>query len=304
MKFAVAIPQFVTDGDFGPAAFRAYLQRAEALGFDSAWAQEQVFGSMAQLGPMETMAYAAACTERIRLGCAVFVTSAHTPAHLAKSISTVDQLSRGRIEVGVGSGGPRDFAAFGIESSRYIARFTEGLRLLKELLTQSEVNFNGEFWQLDGKKMEPKPFQKPHPPLWFGARSRPALRRAVRLGDGFFGAGSSTTEQFAEQVRVISEELAEAGRDAASFRIAKRVYIAVDENTGRARERMNAALERLYGRRSETIEAGAVVGTPDDCVDQVREVADSGADTILFTALFDQTEQLERLAAEVVHRVA
>ena len=92
--------------------------------------------------------------------------------------------------------------------------------------------------------MEPKPFQKPYPPLWFGAASEPAVRRAVRMGYGFFGAGSTTTARFAELVPVVHKALADAGRPAEDFPIAKRVYIGVDDDGDRARERMNAALER------------------------------------------------------------
>ena len=113
MRFAISIPQFYPDGEFDPAAFGAYFTRAEELGFDSAWAQEQVLGSGPQLGPVETMTYAVACTRRLRLGCAVFVSTLHSPVHLAKSLSTLDQLSRGRIDIGVGTGGlGRPFAAF------------------------------------------------------------------------------------------------------------------------------------------------------------------------------------------------
>jgi probable F420-dependent oxidoreductase len=301
MRFAMAIPQFVADGEFDAAAFRAYLARVEALGFDSAWTQEQVLGSMSQLGPIETMTYAAACTERLRLGCAVFVTTLHNPVHLAKSVSTLDQLSRGRVDVGIGTGGRgRMFSAFGIDGDRFVARFNEGLALMKTLWTQSRIDFDGEFWQLEGAAMEPKPFQKPYPPIWFGGSGRPALRRAVRHGNGFFGAGSSPTAAFAEQVRTVSEALADEGRDATGFPIAKRVYIALDDNAERARERINAALERLYGGRSETIEAAAVSGTAQDCVLGLREVVDAGAELILFTPLFDQAEQMERLADEVM----
>ena len=100
MRFAIAIPQFYADGEFDPAAFRAYLTRAEELGFDSAWTQEQLLGSWNQLAPIEAMTYAAACTQRLRLGCVVFVSTLYSPAHLAKSLSTLDQLSRGRIEIG------------------------------------------------------------------------------------------------------------------------------------------------------------------------------------------------------------
>jgi probable F420-dependent oxidoreductase len=304
MKFAIAVPQFYADGEFDPAAFRAYLARAEELGFHSAWSQEGILNPGPQLGPLEAMSYAAACTQRIRLGCAVFVSTLHSPVHLAKSVTTLDQLSRGRIEVGVGTGGKgRPFAAFGVDPSRYISRFTEGIELMKALWTEPRVTFGGEFWQLENAAMEPKPFQKPFPPLWFGAASEPAVRRAVRMADGFFGAGSTPTARFAELVQVARNALAEAGRPAGSFPIAKRVYTAIDEDAERARARMNAALEGIYGRRVPSIEAAAVAGQAADCARELHQVAEAGAELILCTALFDQREQMEQLAAAVIPKL-
>jgi alkanesulfonate monooxygenase SsuD/methylene tetrahydromethanopterin reductase-like flavin-dependent oxidoreductase (luciferase family) len=99
---------------------------------------------------------------------------------------------------------------------------------------------------------------------------------------------------------VVRDALAEAGRPAADFPIAKRVYIAIDDDAGRARDRIVAALAGLYGQRNEQIEAAAVTGTPADCVRELRQVAQAGAGLILFTPLFDQPEQMERLAAEVL----
>jgi len=305
MRFAIAIPQFYSDGEFDPAAFLAYFKRAEELGFDSAWAQEGTLNPGPQLGPIETMSYAAAGTQRMRLGCAVFVSTLHSPVHLAKSISTLDQLSRGRIEVGVGTGGKgRAFAAFGVDPSRYVARFTEGIKLMKALWTEPRVTFHGEFWQLENAPMEPKPFQKPFPPLWFGGASEPALRRAVRMGHGFFSAGSSPTVKFAEQVQIVRAALAEAGRPTRDFPIAKRVYVAIDEDADRARTRMSAALEGIYGQRVPAIEAAAAAGTAADCVRELRQVAEAGAELILFTALFDQAEQMEQLAAAVIPKLS
>ena len=304
MKFAIAIPQFYADGEFDPEAFWAYFARAEELGFDSAWTQESMLGAAPQLSPIEAMTYAASCTQRMRLGCAVFVSTLHNPLHLAKRLSTLDQLSRGRIDVGVGTGGKgRPFAAFGVDPARYVARFTEGIALMKALWTEPRVTFDGEFWQLENAAMEPKPFQKPFPPLWFGGGSEPALRRAVRLGHGFFGAGSSPTAKFTEQVQIVRAALAEAGRPAEDFPIAKRVYIAIDDDAGRARSRMNAALEGLYGTRVPAIEAAAIAGTAANCVREANQVAAAGAELILFTAPFDQREQMELLAAAVLPKL-
>jgi probable F420-dependent oxidoreductase len=244
------------------------------------------------------MTYAAACTERIRLGCAVFVTPLHNPIHLAKNLSSLDQLSRGRLDVGVGTGGRgRPFAAFGVDPSALVARFNEGLRLMKACWTDSEIDFDGRFWQLSGGAMEPKPFQKPYPPIWFGGSHPDALRRAVRNGDAFMGAGSTTTSAFADQVKVVRAEVAAAGRE--SFPIAKRVYIAVDDDAERARATIVAGLERVYGDSGRGLAPVAVSGTPDDCVKGLREVADAGAEMIVLNPLDDDAAQMERLTADV-----
>jgi probable F420-dependent oxidoreductase len=297
MRFAIAIPQYVGDG-FDASGFRAHLGRAEELGFESAWTQEQILGAAPTLSALGAMTYAAACTQRLRLGCAVFVSPLHNPLHLAKSIATTDQLSHGRVEVGVGIGGRvRPFGAFGVDPDALVARFNEGIALMKACWTEPQIRFEGRFWQLDGATMEPKPVQKPYPPLWFGANQPVAVRRAVRLGDGFFGAGSQTTAQFTEQVRIVRAELEQQARDAATFRIAKRVYIHVDDDPTRAREQIDAALIRHYGR---DLSAVAVSGPPAACVAGLREVADAGAELILLNPLLDDARQLERLAAEVV----
>jgi len=303
-RFAISIPQFVPDGTFDPAAFRAYLARAEDLGFESAWTGEQVLGTKPHLGPIETMTYAAACTERLRLGCVVLVTPLYSPVHLAKSLSSLDQLSRGRLEVGVGTGGRfRMFSAFGVDPSSLVTRFTEGLAVMRAVWTEPSVTFHGRFWQLEAAAMEPKPFQKPHPPIWFGGSHPNAVRRAARLADGFFGAGSQTTAQFADQVRVLRQALAEGGRE--GFRIAKRVYIAVDDDGERARQLIAGALNELYGYFGlRGVEAVAVAGTPDDCAGGLRDVVAAGAGLILLNPLFDDAEQMERLASEVVPRVS
>jgi probable F420-dependent oxidoreductase len=305
VRFAISIPQFYGDGEFDPVAFRNYCAAAEQLGYDSAWAQESLLSTSPQLSPIEMMTYAAACTQRLRLGCAVFVSTLHSPVHLARSIATLDQVSGGRIDVGVGTGGrQRPFAAFGLTSDRYVARFTEGLTVMKALWTQRRVTFDGEFFRLADAAMEPKPVQQPHPPVWFGATGEAAIRRAVRLGDGFFGSGGSPADRFASQVRAVRTALADAGRDPAAFPIAKRLYIGVDDNAARARDRVNAAITGIYGRKVPEIEAAAVAGTPADCAAEVARVAAAGAELILFTTLFEPAEQAARLAADVIPLVS
>lgn len=302
VRWSICIPQFVDDGSFDPVALRGFLARAEAAGFESAWTLEQVLGPASVLSPIETMTYAAACVGRMRLGCAVFVTPLHNPVHLAKSLSSLDQLSRGRVEVGIGIGGRgRMFSAFGVDpDDGLVARFNEGLQVMKALWTEPKVDFAGRFWQLDGAMMGPKPFQKPHPPVWIGGRAPGAVRRAVRHGDGFMGAGSTTTENFADQVATVRRELDAQGRDPAGFDIAKRVYIAVDDDTERARREITAALVGFYGEYGRRLEPATVTGTAADCVRGLRAVVEAGAEMIVLNPLTDQAAQLERLLAEVI----
>ena len=270
MRYAISIPQFVEDGSFDPAALRIYLSEAEGFGFESGWTQEQVLGTMPSVSPLEMMTYAAACTERLRLGCVVFVTPLHNPVHLAKALSSLDQLSRGRLEIGVGTGGQgRPFAAFGVSGEGLVSRFNEGLALMKSLWTEPTVTLDGRFWQLDHAPMEPKPFQKPYPPIWFGGNAPAALRRAVRHGSGFFGAGSQTTANFVGQVQQVRRELAEQDRDPATFQIAKRVYIGVGDES--VQGRVADTLGQLYRHAGPEIAEVAVSGSPDECAAGLRD---------------------------------
>ena len=306
MRFAISIPQRYPDGSFDPGAFAAYLARAEELGFEGAWTMEQILGSSPRLGTLEVMTFAAACTRRLRIGCSVFVSPLHQPVQLAKSLSTLDQLSQGRLEMGFGTGGRgRPFAAFGIGPDRLVTRFTEGLAVMKACWTEPEIDFDGQFWSLQKTAMEPKPWQKPYPPLWIGGSAPAAVRRAARLADGFFGAGSTTTAAFAEQVTVLREALTGDGRDPGAFPVAKRVYIAVDDDAERARDRTAAALIDVYGEAfGPRLLPVAVTGPPAACVRGLREVAAAGAGMILLSALFDEPEQMERLAAEVLPQLS
>jgi alkanesulfonate monooxygenase SsuD/methylene tetrahydromethanopterin reductase-like flavin-dependent oxidoreductase (luciferase family) len=201
--------------------------------------------------------------------------------------------------VGLATGGRgRPFAAFGVDADKPVARFNEALALMKACWTEREINFDGRLWKLEGASMEPKPVQKPHPPVWFGGSAPAGMRRAVRHGDGFMGAGSQTKTQFAEQVKVVREELSAQSRDPRTFRIGKRVYVHVEDDAARGRRRLEEALVGHYGRGgwSEHI----LAGPPEVCAAGIREVADAGAELILLNPLLDDAEQLERLSAEVI----
>jgi alkanesulfonate monooxygenase SsuD/methylene tetrahydromethanopterin reductase-like flavin-dependent oxidoreductase (luciferase family) len=307
VRFSISIHQLDPGGVGGLAAagMRDYLTRADELGFEGGWVLEQVVGEAPLLAPLELLAYAAACTDRLRLGVAVLVSSLHDPLQLASSVTAVDRLSHGRLDVGVAPGGGfRQFAAFGVDKATYISSFTEGLELMKAAWSdQPRVTFQGRFRQVDDLPIQPKPMQRPHPPIWFGGQAPKALARAVRHGDAFMGAGSSSTAKFGEAVKTVRHELVEQGKDPAHYRIGKRVYLMIDDDRARARERVHAGLHRIYGAMPG-VEAVPVSGTVDDVAAGLREVIDAGAEMILLNPvgrdLAEDREQMERLAAEVI----
>ncbi|HEX5255126.1 MAG TPA: LLM class flavin-dependent oxidoreductase [Mycobacterium sp.] len=308
MSFAIAIPQFDYDG-FDGAGLRTFLARAEELGFEGGWLLEQIIGPAPLLAPLELLAYCAACTERLRLGVAVLVTSLHDPLQLASAATAVDRLSHGRLDIGVApGGGRRNFAAFGVDKDTFISYFTEGLELMKAAWSdEPRVTFHGRFRDVDDLPIQPKPVQRPHPPIWFGGLAPKALARAVRHGDSFLGAGSSTTEAFAGAVTVVRRELDEQQKDPTNFTIGKRVYLMVDDDAARARERVLDGLDRIYGRMPG-VQDVPVSGTPDDVVRGLREVIDAGAQMVLLNPVGidagENREQMERLAAEVIPQLS
>jgi len=304
IDLAVAVPQTFPSSPVRPALIREHLHRAEALGFHSAWVVEQVLGPMPSLEPVALLTYAAAVTTRLGLGTAVLLSALHSPVHLAKSLATLDQLSGGRLTVGVGLGGNAGaYPAHGLSPARRAARFTEGVRLMKRLWTESRVDFDGEFYHLRGAAVTPAPLQKPHPPIWFGAHHEAALRRMVALGDGFMGAGSLSTARFADEVKLVRGLLADAGRDPDGFPIGKRVYIAVDPDKARAGRRLAEWFQAFYGRPELAAEV-SVWGSAEECADRLAEVAQAGARLLLLNPVFDELDHLELFASSIAPRLA
>jgi probable F420-dependent oxidoreductase len=296
----IAIPQ--TNSPVDLKLLRELLAKAEKLGYESAWVQEQIISDSPILEPVTLLTYAAALTSKMRLGTSVLLTVIRNPVQLAKSLASLDQLSQGRLTVGVGIGGPHvPEKIFGISSERRARQFVEGLQVMKALWTEPRASFSGEFWHLENVPMEPKPFQK-HLPLWFGARESVALKRAVRHGDGWMGAGSSSSADFVRQVGEIRRFLEEAKRDPATFAISKRVYVAIDNDHARAERR----LREWFGVRYKNADMAARVsiwGTAAECVDKLGELVRAGAKHLLLNPVFHEMEHLELLAAEVLARL-
>ncbi len=296
----IAIPQSFTDSPVDVRFIRDFLRKAEELEYESLWAQEQIIGDVAILEPVTLLTYAAALTSRVRLGTSVLLTVIRNPVQLAKSLASLDQLSNGRLIVGVGIGGAHvPQAVFNVPSERRARRFVEGIEVMKALWTQPRASMAGEFWKFENVPMEPKPAQKPHLPLWFGARDAIGLRRAVRHGDGWMGAGSSSSADFVAQVEILRRLLDEAKRDPVTLRVSKRVYIAVDDDRSRAERRLRQWFGIRY-KNADMASRVSVWGGVAECTDQLRKLVQAGAQHLLLNPVFDEMEHAELLARDVV----
>jgi probable F420-dependent oxidoreductase len=282
MEFAIAIPQ--TYPDWG--RIQRFFARAEQLPFAAAWCIEQVIGTAPVLESVTTLGYAAGISHRLRLGVAVLLIAQRNAVDLAKALSSLDVLSAGRLIVGVGLGASTHYyPAYGLAPEGRVARFRENLEVMKRLWTEEKVTLHGRFSQLDGVPMEPKPAQKPYPPIWFGGHAPAALRRAVELGDGYIGAGSTPTKVFLEDIKRLPPK----------FPKAKRLYVALGDNLPRLREWFAA-----FYRKPDMADQVAVWGSPQQIRDEIRRLEDGGVNHILLNPVFDEEEQMERLAQEVL----
>lgn len=226
-----------------PGYLAVFAERAEEAGYASLWSfqrllvpdgsgMEPVYHSV--LDPMVALGFAAARTSRIRLGVAVINLPFVSPAYLAKQATTVDVLSGGRLDLGLGIGWmPEEFAATGASTARRGARTEEYLAVMRTLWADEVSSFQGEFYTIPAGRQDPRPVQRPGPPVLLGGMSRPAMERAGRLADGWITSSRADLTKIGEAVGVIREAASAAGRDPGAVRIICRgvVHVGVESKS-------------------------------------------------------------------------
>ena len=182
MHFGVGLPHFRRLAS--TEAIVTVAQQAEALGFDSVWVSDHIVvprSAIPRFGevffePFTTLAYVAGKTKRVRLGTSVIILPYRHPLFMGKALATLDVLSGGRVIVGAAVGWlAEEFEALGIPFTERGARSDEALKVMRALWTEAEPKFEGKFFRFAGIRAEPKPLQKPHPPIWIGGNSPAAF---------------------------------------------------------------------------------------------------------------------------------
>jgi alkanesulfonate monooxygenase SsuD/methylene tetrahydromethanopterin reductase-like flavin-dependent oxidoreductase (luciferase family) len=258
----------IMEGRPEAAALLKLAGLAEALGYDSVWVGDSLL-ARPRHDPLTLLAGVAGRVPRIELGTAVLLPALRNPVVLAHQVATLDQVSEGRLILGVGFAADvpnirAEFAAAGVPFEKRIGRMMEGLRLCRALWSGTPVDWDGR-WQMTQAVVAPVPYRAGGPPLWIGGNLPSSLERAGRWFDGWFPIAPGP-EAFATQWAQVKEIALTAGRDPTPLTGAMYLTLALDEDAVHAEARLNGFLERYYSqpapvlRRRQACYAGPAAG--------------------------------------------
>ena len=276
-------------------AYAEFFRQVETLGLDAVWTEDRIFHGANMLDPLMLLASAAASTRRIQLGTAVVVLTLRNAAVLARQVSTLHHLSGGRLALGVSLGGrPEEYAAVGVPMTRRVGVFRESMTVMRRLLAGEPVDHHGEFFRLEQATVRP-----PAPvPLYVGGSAEGAPRRAGELADGWIMGPFGTLRDFAPAWRVVQDAARAAGRDASALTAGRLVYVAVDDERGRAREVLRGFLHGYYGSRFD-VDQSAIFGPPREVAARLAEHVEAGVTRLMLGVPTLDIGHLQRVAAEV-----
>ena len=293
----------IEGGHYYPEALEEVI-RAEELGFDSVWMEEHhSVTNHYWPSPLPVLAGFATRTSRLVLGTDIIVAAFHHPVRLAEDVAMLDVISNGRLVLGIAIGyKPDEFALYGVELEKRGARFEEQLAIMKGLWTQERVQFNGTYYTLEGR-LEPKPVQKPHPPLWIGGWGDITLRRAATLADNWIpGPTADLTRLLAGKKQFLERRRAAGLAAPTEWPLTRDAIIADSDQRARelAEQHIMVAYRREYagGWRHPFIDASIatdldklmedrfVIGGPEQCVRRLRRFVEQYGMTHLICRMF------------------
>ncbi|HET9904928.1 MAG TPA: LLM class flavin-dependent oxidoreductase [Xanthobacteraceae bacterium] len=293
------------DSSEGFRDFVEYNVEAEALGFYSTFLVEHHFTGFGQVSAtLNLLTWVAARTKTLRVGTAVIVLPWHNPVLLAEQAATVDLLSGGRLDFGVGKGyRHNEFHSFGMSMEEGEARFREGLDLLlRSWTSQERFDYRGQFWTFNDIVVEPPTAQKPHPPIWMGASSEKSIKEVAARGFKLLLEQYATPEEIAQRIALYRSEVERHGRvfDPMDVGVARAFYVtsdAEDKKTALER-RLQGRLRQLdvaikqgvndnnrralsYADTAALNEASAMYGTPDEVIEKLEALRSVGVGYVL-----------------------
>jgi len=305
--FGVHLPVMMfSRGCLDSKEIREFAESAEDQGFDFISVNDHVvFRTGWQiLDPLASLAIATSATSKIRLGTSILNIVVRNPVVAVKALSSLDVLSAGRLFAGVGAGSHKpDYDACGVAFEEKWPRFTESLEVLRRLWSESPASYHGEFYTFENLVMEPKPIQRPHPPIWIGSwGSDRGLRRVARYGDGWMASAYNITpEGFSEKWKRLRFYAEELGRDPnliGNAVVTMFTYLSKDQD--KARLVVKSTLSPALGRPPEELGRLLPFGTPEQCIQKIRRLAEAGVKRVHIWPVQDELEQMETFSDQVM----
>jgi len=282
-------------------------RRVEELGYESVWTGDHVSFHNPLYESLTLLATYASITRRVRLGTAVYLLALRPAAIAAKITSTLDVLSGGRLIFGVGVGGenPKEFELCGVPHGERGARVSEAIDAVRALWRDTPATFKGRFTRFEAVSIDPKPVQRPGPPIWIGGRSDAALARAGRQGDGWVSYVVQP-ERYAQSIEKIRSAAQQAGRKLEHFVAAHLAFITVGRDYETAKAAWVKFLTKRYAQDFEPLaKKYGIIGTPEQCAEQLEKFRAAGCNYVIANAIGEperEREQLERIATDIVPR--
>jgi probable F420-dependent oxidoreductase len=278
-----------------------FAKKCEAMGCHSIWAIDRI--AYDNLEPLTVLAAAASVTKRIRLGTSVLLGNTRHPAHLAKSVATLDFISNGRLILGLGFGSREsDYKAVEIPYEHRGSRAVEQVQLMKRLWSEDNVTHKGKFFNVENLTVGPKPIQKPHPPIWTGGGAEVSLKRAGTWANGFI-CGSSAIPEFPATWEKISQYARAAGRNPNEINKAGLAFMAIDSGQAKAVKSVEAYIMRYYGRLRGDVANTSLVGSPIAVADRIEAFLSRGLDTLIIGLADPDPRQLDLFGEKVLPKL-
>lgn len=297
--------QFGMMTGFGTAAAaRRIVDFAHQNDFDSLWVGDHVAFPVPIMDSLTQLSFAAALSDRLIFGTAVYLLPLRHPTPVAKQIASLDLLTDGRLIFGVGIGGefPNEYAACGVDITQRGARLGESISLMRKLWSGESANFAGRHFNLQEVLMLPKPKQTGGPPIWCGGRRPAALARAGRLADGYISY-VITPDMFADALNTIAESAEQEGRQLSQFGTGHLLFARIDDDYETAFKIANDHLSKRYAMDfSKATRKYAAIGRPEDVAAKMIEFHSAGVRHFVLDMVgpeADRLIQLERFAGEV-----
>ena len=304
MKFGILLPieGNVTDGSPNSKLAIRVAERAEELAFDSVWAGERLLLSP-RLDPISLLGAVASRTETVRLGTAVIIAPLRSPVLTANQLSSLDNISDGRVIAGFGVGAERirsEFENVGVPFNERGKRLDECIELVKKIWSGEDVSFEGRYYHVKNLQMKLRPKQRGGPPIFLGGTKNVSIKRIGKLADGWMPLEISPAEYDSTFEKIISSQRPPVRP------LEKALYITlnISETRESAKKEAQIFVETYYNAKFPAIEKMAFFGTTKDCISRFEEYASSGVETAIvrFASFRDQIKEIESFNKEIASR--